>query len=96
MGLPIRRTIVYSGIYWGPLILANYQIECTNQGNWLVCDVKTLPKSNLEARKGTHKTRLHPLTRGLYEFSAEFCEGIFLKETLADQGMPVTYLKLRG
>ena len=26
MGVPIIRTTVYWGLYWGPLILGNYQV----------------------------------------------------------------------
>ena len=26
LGVPIRRTIVFLGLYWGPLILGNYHI----------------------------------------------------------------------
>ena len=29
LGVPIIRTIVFWGLYWGPLILGNYHIECT-------------------------------------------------------------------
>ena len=27
LGVPIIRTIVYWGLYWGPLILGSYQVE---------------------------------------------------------------------
>ena len=27
LGVPIIRTIVYWGLYWGPLILGNYHID---------------------------------------------------------------------
>ena len=27
LGVPIIRTIVFWGLYWGPLILGNYQME---------------------------------------------------------------------
>ena len=27
LGVPIKRIIVYWGLYWGPLILANYNLE---------------------------------------------------------------------
>ena len=27
LGVPIIRTIVYLGLYWGPLILGNYHIR---------------------------------------------------------------------
>ena len=29
LGVPIVRTIVYWGLYWGPLILGNYHIGST-------------------------------------------------------------------
>ena len=28
LGVPIIRTVVYWGLYWGPLILGNYQVVC--------------------------------------------------------------------
>ena len=27
LGVPITRTIVFGGLYWGPLILGNYQMD---------------------------------------------------------------------
>ena len=29
LGVPIIRTIVFWGLYWGPFILGNYQDGCT-------------------------------------------------------------------
>ena len=30
LGVPIIRTIVYWGLYWGPLILGNYMVVSLN------------------------------------------------------------------
>ena len=32
MGVPIIRTIVFGGLYWGPLVLGNYHIELGGLG----------------------------------------------------------------
>ena len=44
LGVPIIRIIVFGGLYWGPLILGNYQVaqhggtvEYTDWGHWGRC-----------------------------------------------------------
>ena len=46
LGVPIIRTIVFWGLYWGPLILGNYHMECVS------------PRGG-EVRKGTSKKQSH-------------------------------------
>ena len=44
LGVPILRIIVYWGVYWGPLILGNYQMGSSqNSGPLLVMDYVTAP-----------------------------------------------------
>ena len=31
LGVPIIRILVYYGLYWGPFILGNYQVEGTTR-----------------------------------------------------------------
>ena len=50
LGIPIVRTIVYWGLYWGPLILGNY--PCVGTDYWKAGDDIFLPE------------KIHPL--GLY------------------------------
>ena len=35
LGVPIIRTIVFWGLYWGPLILGNYHIVLSNNQGYL-------------------------------------------------------------
>ena len=35
LGVPIIRTIVFGGLYWGPLILGNYQIGLHEKHLWV-------------------------------------------------------------
>ena len=36
LGVPMIRTIVFWGLYWGPLILGNYQVHqyVRDEGSW--------------------------------------------------------------
>ena len=57
LGVPIIKTIVFWVLYWGPLILGNYQIlhlqlhvaEAENQQDLLICAMAPLRRMRLAA-----------------------------------------------
>ena len=52
LGVPIIRIIVFGGLYWGPLLLGNYQLSYQNNGYVYIyiycicihCNLHGLPK----------------------------------------------------
>ena len=44
LGVPIIRTIVFWGLYWGPFILGNYHVTCSKEYH-LVRDYAIVPDS---------------------------------------------------
>ena len=55
VGVPIIRTIVFGGLYWGPLILGNYHIYCS---------IETVSKG----RRSLLEQRLHSVAMAVAEY----------------------------
>ena len=75
LGVPIIRTIVYLGLYWGPLILGNYHVAFPGQAlqQWDSCAsqswLQMIKSSATEAGQNQKPTWRLRLIKGLAKYS---------------------------
>ena len=92
-GVPIMRTMIFWGLYWGPPIWGNDQIGDRNMYSHIVCIFRYTQKGTPSSAKPPYPMDLsgYPSTSGKYDVFSTSCVGIGLRMPVCLCGAAISW-----